>query len=166
MGTGSGRDEIRSLEILESNRDFRLVQRREIGLADGAAQFGHGKAFRIQLIHVPKRDEAVRLHAEGLVEFGGEIELDLNHVAFSYPVGRTAVPHLVWTRCTVRDSGFRGIRRPLAGACHFRLLLSHGCHRTCLHGETSQHNHRTDQKSFHLLFLATLTPSWARQLCY
>ena len=49
-----------------------IVQRRGIGLADGAAQLGHGKALRIQFVHVPKRDETVWLDAEGLVELGAQ----------------------------------------------------------------------------------------------
>src|SRR3954447_14067155 len=136
MGHGPGSNEVRLLELFKRDGDLRIMQRWGVCLANLVSQLGHGKPGDVQLILPSQRDKTIGLDAESLVELSSKIKLDVNHVTLSKPVKRTAVPHLVWTRCTIRYSGFRGRRCPSAGDRRCRLLLSPGHHRTCQRGKT------------------------------
>ena len=73
------------------------MQHRRIGGTNRVPQFGHSHAFDILLFQSPQSYESIRPHADRLIEIGREREPDLQHVAFTDPVQRTAVPHQALT---------------------------------------------------------------------
>src|SRR5207249_9881824 len=92
------------------------------------SKLGHSHSFHVLLFQSSQIYEAIRANADRLIKIRREGEPNLQHVTFTDPVQRTAVPHQELTWCTVRCTGVRGHHCPSAFLCSPQplFLASHG----------------------------------------
>ena len=86
-------DKIGLVEILYCDRDLWIVQHRRIGSTNRCSKLGHSHSVHVLLFQSSQIYEAIRPNADRLIKIRREDEPDLQHVTFTDPVQRTAVPH-------------------------------------------------------------------------
>ena len=103
--------------------------------ANCLAKLGKGHSLGVQLFDSLQRNEAIRLHTQGLVKLRRENETNLHHIAFAQPVQRAAFPRQDWTPyAAVRYPGFCGFRRPrIVYGYLLPYFLSNNHHHDLLH---------------------------------
>ena len=75
-------DEVRLLKVPEYDRDYRIVQDLVVSLMQSVSKFGHGLTLNLEVTDATQSHEAVGLDGHsGLVEFGAQIECDVEGIA-------------------------------------------------------------------------------------